>query len=524
MISKASPTADVVNEPQGSAGPAGEPAPHDLKGKTARGALVSAFGQGANFVLRIGSTMVLARLLVPADFGLVGMVTACTGFLGLFRDAGLSMAAIQRASITREQTSMLFWVNLVVGVLLAGLCAAVAPILTRFYHEPRLFWMTVLIGTGFIFNGAGAQHRATLQRSMRFAVLAAIDVVSIVASVVLGIGMAMAGQGYWSLVGMTVCPPAVSLIGGWWAGRWIPGPPRRGADVLSMLKYGGTVTLNNVVVYIAYNADKVLLGRFWGAQTLGIYGRAYTLINLPMENLNSTIGLVAFPALSRLQNEPVRLKSYFLKGYGLFLSLVMPVTMGCALFAEDIIVVFLGPKWSEAVPVFRLLAPTILAFALINPLAWLMLATGKAKRSLKIALVLAPVVILGYLAGLSSGPQGVAAGFSIATVLFALPVIFWATRGTSITVGDILRVIMRPLLSILIGACATLGAWSLIHLLAPPLLRLTVASAVLFGVYGVVLCFVMGQKEIYLGLLQEIGIWPFVKRRKSEPPVVNVDP
>src|SRR5260370_34141177 len=166
----------------------------------------------------------------------------------------------------------------------------------------------------------------------------------------------------------------------------------------------------------------------------------------------------------------------------------------------------------------------ILAFALINPVAWMMLATGKAKRSLKIALVLAPVVILGYLAGLSSGPQGVAAGFSIATVLFALPVIFWATRGTSITVGDILRVIMRPLLSILIGACATLGAWSLIHLLAPPLLRLTVASAVLFGVYGVVLCFVMGQKEIYLGLLQEIGIWPFVKRRKSEPPVVNVDP
>jgi O-antigen/teichoic acid export membrane protein len=268
-------------------------------------------------------------------------------------------------------------------------------------------------------------------------------------------------------------------------------------------------------MYIAYNADKVLLGRFWGAQTLGIYGRAYTLINLPMDNLNSTIGLVAFPALSRLQDDPVRLKSYFLKGYGLFLSLVMPVTMGCALFAEDIILVFLGPKWGEAVPVFRLLAPTILAFAMINPLAWLMLATGKATRSLMIALVLAPLVILGYVAGLSYGPQGVAAGFSTATLLFALPVIFWATKGTPITVGDVLKVIVRPLLSILIGTGATLATWSLTHLLSPPLLRLTAASVVLFGVYGAVLCFVMGQKAIYLGLLREIGIWPFVRRRQK---------
>src|ERR1700730_8441846 len=138
MISQSIPTADVVNEPKESGVGAGEPAPHDLKGKTARGALVSGFGQGANFVLRIGSTMVLARLLVPADFGLVGMVTACTGFLGLFRDAGLSMATVQRVSITRAQTSMLFWINVAVGAILAALSAVLAPILVAFYHEPRL--------------------------------------------------------------------------------------------------------------------------------------------------------------------------------------------------------------------------------------------------------------------------------------------------------------------------------------------------------------------------------------------------
>lgn len=512
-------TAGIVDEPKGTENRRADPAPHDLKGKTARGALISTFGQGANFVFRMGSMVVLARLLAPADFGLVGMVTACTGFLGLFRDCGLSMATIQRASITRVQTSMLFWINLAAGAILAGLCLVMAPILSAFYHEPRLFWVTVWLGAAFVFNGAAAQHRAVLQRDMRFAALALIDIVSLLVSIGVGIWMGLAGAGYWALVGMTVSGPIVSLAGVWLAGGWVPGPPRRGAQVGSMLKYGGTVTLNTVIVYIAYNADKVLLGRFWGAEALGIYGRAYQLINLPTENLNSTIGMVAFPALSRLQDDPERLRNYFLKGYGLFLSLVMPITMACALFAEDIVRVFLGPKWGAAAPLFRLLAPTILTFALINPLAWLMMATGRAGRSLKIALLIAPIVILGYAVGLSHGPQGVAAGFSLATALLVVPVILWATHGTPITGIDTLKVVMRPTFSILIGAGATLIAWNFIYSLAPVLLRLIVANTILFGVYISVLWFGMGQKAVYLGLLRDIGIWPLTKRRRKEKPV-----
>src|SRR5262249_2984377 len=158
----------------------------------------------------------------------------------------------------------------------------------------------------------------------------------------------------------------------------------------------------------------------WGAETLGIYGRAYQLINLPTENLNSVLGMVAFPALSRIQNNPVGLRNYFLKGYSFFLSLVVPLTVSCALFSDDIIRVFLGPKWHEAATVFRFLAPTILVFALINPLAWVMLAGGHAGRSLRIALLIAPVVIVGYLLGLPKGPNGVAAGFSVSMILLVV--------------------------------------------------------------------------------------------------------
>ena len=502
--------------PPGIGNFASDTTPAELKKKTARGALISTCAQATNLVLRTGSMVILARLLTPQDFGLVGMVTACTGFVALFQDAGLSMATIQRTSITHEQVSTLFWINILVGIALALICAGMAPILSAFYHEPRLFWLTVVVGTSFLFYGAGAQHRAMLQRAMRLATLTIIDLSSLVLSICLGIGMALGGFGYWAVLCTIVAPLAFNLFGLWTATGWRPGLPRRGCGAGSMLKYGGTITLNGVVVYFCYNLDKVLLGRFWGADILGLYGRAYTLINLPTQTLNSTIAVVALPALARLQNEPKRLKNYFLKGYGLFLSLAIPITMACAAFAEDIIHVFLGAKWNATVPVFRLLTPMAFAFALFNPFGWFLIATGRATRSLHIAFMIVPVVIAGYLAGLSQGAVGVAAGFSIATLLLIPPILFWSTRGTLISVTETLMVVSRPLLAGLVGTGVALAASAgLARFLTGPLPRLFVASFVLFSVYGIVLLFVLGQKTVYAAVLRDLGVWPFASRQSK---------
>ena len=143
-----------------------------------------------------------------------------------------------------------------------------------------------------------------------------------------------------------------------------------------MIRFGGTLTLNQLVVYVAYNLEKVLLGRYWGASVIGIYGRAYQLANIPTENLNSAVGGVVFSALSRLQEDTKRFRSYFLKGYSLVLVLTIPITLVCCLFAKELISVLLGPKWQEAVPIFRLLAPTIMIYALINPLSWVLFSLG----------------------------------------------------------------------------------------------------------------------------------------------------
>jgi O-antigen/teichoic acid export membrane protein len=487
---------------------------NDLKRSTTRGALFSVTGQIASFVLRTASMVIMARLLTPNDFGLVGMVAAVTGFLSLFRDLGLSMATIQRSSVTPEQTSTLFWINLAAGGMLTSLCACLGPVLAAFYGEPRLVWITASLGTSFLFNGASAQHRAMLQREMRFKALAIIDILAMLSSLTAGVVMAIAGAGFWALVGAAVTIQAGGAIGAWCVTRWMPGPPRRGSGVRSMLKYGGTITLTNILAYIAYNADKVLLGRFWGAAPLGIYGRAYQLINLPTENLYSTIGQVAFPALSRVQSEPQRLRSYFLKGYTLFLSLVLPVTVACGLFAEDIVRVFLGAKWHDAAPIFRLLAPTILAFAIVHPFGWLMQATGQVGRALKISLVVTPVLILGYSLGLSAGPQGVAIGFSVSIVLISAPVILWAKQGTLISATDVIKAAVYPVLSIIAGALATFATRNLAERLEPTMLRLLIQVSTLLATYLFILFFVLNQRAIYLNVIQQTGLWPFSCRAR----------
>jgi PST family polysaccharide transporter len=480
----------------------------DLKEKTIRGGFARILAQAANFSLRIGSLMILARLLDPKDFGLVGMVTAFTGVLNLFRDFGLSTATVQRVIVTEEQLSTLFWINIAFGGALAVVVVVLAPVIADFYHEPRLFWVAVVLATGFLFNAAGIQHSAVLQRHMRFTDLATINTVAVVVSSGVAIGMAKAGYGYWALVVMTVTFPLASTIGMWLSAGWVPGLPRREIGLRSMMRFGGTITLNGVVVYIAYNFEKVLLGRFWGADAVGIYGRAYQLVNIPTDNLNGAVGEVAFSALSRIQDDPARLRNYFLKGYSLVLALTIPITLVSTIFAKDAIYVLLGEKWREAVPIFRLLAPTIMIFAMINPFSWLLFATGKVVRSLKIALVIAPLVIAGYVLGLPYGPKGVALGYSSAMALWLLPNVAWCVHGTAISFWDVMKSLGRPLISGCVACILPLVFQLAYGQALSPLTRLVIGITVFVAVYLIMLLYAMGQEAFYVNLVRGLRSRP----------------
>ncbi|MGH9355786.1 MAG: oligosaccharide flippase family protein, partial [Terriglobia bacterium] len=341
-----------------------------------------------------------------------------------------------------------------------------------------------------------------LQREMRFTALAVINTIALIVGTGIAIGGALAGYGYWALVAMPVVLPLAMTIGYWLATAWVPGLPHRRTGIRSMMRFGGTLTLNGIIVYVASNFEKVLLGRFWGAGALGLYGRAFQLVNIPTDNLNSSAGEVAFSALSRLQDDPRRLRNYFLKGYSMILALTVPATIGCALFAGDIILVILGPKWKAAAPIFRFLAPTILVFAIANPLSWLLTSIGLVTRLLKMGLVIAPLMIVAYVIGLPYGPNGVALAYSAVMSLWLIPLIAWAVHGTVVSFRDILLTASWPLVSAIVAGGLAFGVRFAYGQWLSPFPRLVLESSVLLAAFVAMLLFIAGQKSLYLDLLR----------------------
>jgi O-antigen/teichoic acid export membrane protein len=475
---------------------------YDLKQRALRGGVARLCAQGMALVLRIGSLVVLARLLTPNDFGLINMATLFTTVLFLLRDFGLSAASVQRSMVSEAQISGLFWINILIGAAIWVLAAAAAPSIAAFYGEPRLYGVTVVLAASFFLNALGVQHAALLQRQMRFTALALINVISSALSMLVGIAAAMAGYGYWALVVMSVAAPLTATLGVWLATGWVPGSFVSGAGMGGLLRFGSSLTLTTILVHIGYNAEKVIIGHLWGASAIGIYGRAYQIISIPTDNINAAVGEVAFATLSRLQDNPVHFRNYFRKLFSLVLGLTVPITIACGLFADDIVYLLLGPNWNDAIAIVRLLAPTILVFAIINPLGWVVFSLGLTNRGLKAAPAIATLMVTAYILSLPYGPKGIAFAYSSALTLWVVPHIFWCLYRTPISVWDIVEAISRPLCCGIAAGGIAISLRLLLGDAVPALPRLLLESGVLFGAFFGLLLFAGGQKSLYLEVVR----------------------
>jgi O-antigen/teichoic acid export membrane protein len=474
----------------------------ELKQKSVRSGVAVILSQSTGAALQLGTLLVLARLLSPTDYGLQAMVLSLTNFVSLIKDAGLNFATVNKENPTHEQISTLFWVNVALGAILTIVVATASHFLAIFYRDPRLFWITMASSSIFLLSGLSVQHRALLDRSLRFTTSATIDIVCGILGTVVAIAMAATGFGYWALICQNISLPLFAVIGFWIAMPWLPGKPRWTKESAAMVRVGATITLNSIVTYFGYNTEKILLGRFWGTAPLGIYGRAYQLANLPVQQLTSSVGSVAFPMLSRLQGDPEQLRRSYLKAHSVVISLTVPVVVSCGFFANEIVNTVLGPKWRGTSPVLQLLSPAMLVVALMNPLSYLLRATGRVERGLTISVLIAPVVILGVLAGLRRGPAGVAMGYSIAMLLLWLPLVAWAKHGTGVTAADYWDCIKRPLIAASAGGTVGWLFRFTCHGALPQPALLGSELAITFAVYGVMLLFAMGQKELYVGLMR----------------------
>lgn len=397
----------------------------DLGRRTARGGLVTVVSQGMKFVLSMGATVVLARLLTPQDYGLIGMVAVVTGFVAMFKDLGLSTATVQREEINAAQISTLFWINVALSVAVMLITAALAPAIAWFYGEPRLTLITLAYASGFLIGGLSVQHGALLYRQMRFVALAVIEIVSLVVSIATAIGLAWYGARYWALVGSQLTTVLTNMVGVWALCRWRPGLPARGSGVGPMLAFGRNLTGFTIVNYFARNLDNLLIGKFWGSQQLGLYAKAYQLLLLPLDQINTPIASVAVPVLSRLADAPDRYRMAYLRILEKVAILTMPGVAFMIVTSDWIVKIALGPQWLQASRIFAVLGVAGLVQPILNTLGWLYITQDRAHDMFRWGVIASTLIIASIIVGLPWGAMGVAVSYSI-TFLFVLsPLAFW---------------------------------------------------------------------------------------------------
>lgn len=440
----------------------------DLARRSARGGIVTVSAQALKLALQLCSTAILARLLTPEDFGVFAMVAVFTGFIGRFRDLGLSAATVQRAEIDHGHASTLFWVNVGGGVLLMVITLAIAPLVAMFYGVEALAGITMALSITFLFAGFSAQHTALMRRQMRFSALACVDVGAMACGIAAAIAAALAGAGYWSLVALAVVQPLAEMVlcnvlSGWRPGRW-----QMSAQVGEMLRFGGTLTAANMVNFVSRNFDNLVIGRFAGAAQLGFYSKAYALLLMPVQQINGPIAAVAIPAMARLQDQPGDYRRYYLKVVQIIAYVSMPLAVLLAVLSEEVVLILLGPQWHEAAIIFQILSLFVIVQNVAVTTGWVLQSLGRATRLLKWQAAHALIYVVACLIGVRWGAVGVAVVTTAQGLLAMLPAMWVAYHGSPIRMRDVMLAMLKPALVAAFFFVVTYGVHS--QLLAQPLL------------------------------------------------------
>jgi O-antigen/teichoic acid export membrane protein len=481
----------------------------DLKQRTVTGVLWSAGASVTQQALNFTVTVVLARLLVPADFGLVATIAIFTGFVSLFVDFGLSAALIQRPSLTERHRSSAFWLNLAVGILLAALVAAVAPAIARFFHEPSLVALTLVASINFAIGSMGIVQSALLQRSMEFRRLGAIGICSTVLGGAVAIVMAAAGFGAWSLIGQLVASTAARTLLLWVTSSWHPRPIVDRLAMRELWQYSSGIAGFNAVNYWARNADNLLIGKFVGSAGLGIYSRSYNLMLLPIQQISTVTSRVMFPALSRIQSDPDRVKRAYLRAVAIIALLSFPLLAGLFVVADPFVLALYGAKWADVIPVLQILCIAGLMQPVAATTGWLYQSQGRTDLLFRWGVVFSALLVGAFAIGIQWGAKGVATAYAVSTWLLLYPAFAIPGRLVRMRFREVAAALRGPLLAALAMAAVVWVVGEALPAHWPPAAILLVELATGVAVYGgLVHLFVLGPYVELKGLARE-------RRRRS---------
>jgi O-antigen/teichoic acid export membrane protein len=427
------------------------------KGEVRRLAVLGVGATGVSQVFGIGvqivSTVVLARLLTPADFGLVTMVTTFSLLLLNAGLNGLTEVVLQCDRIDRQLASNLFWVALATGAAGSVIFVGAAPLIAGFFADPRVLPVAVVLSLCIFLTSAQVLHRALLMRAMCFAEVYVIAAVARVASVIIAVALAWIGWGYWALVAGAVAQPIGESIGAWALCRWTPDPPKALNGTWAMVKFAlhvyGRFSLN----YFARNMDNVLVGWRFDAVVLGYYKKAYDLFAL--STIFTSFSAVVVSALSRFRHDSSQFRRHVLSTISIAAFLGVGMGAILALTGRDVIRLILGAGWDPAGDVFVYFAPGVAATFVYSVHGWILLSSGRSDRLLKWGAVELVVTGAFFVAGLRWGAVGVAAASSAAVSVLVLPALWYAGRPIELGLGQVVRALWRYVIAGLGAAACT---------------------------------------------------------------------
>jgi PST family polysaccharide transporter len=425
----------------------------NIKAKSIKGGINTTSNQIISFSLNLISTFILARILLPEDFGLIGMVTAFTGFANVIKDVGLSTAVIQKEKITHKQISNLFWINILICVLLGGLFAALSPLIVLLYHnDARIYPIIFSYGVGIAISGFSIQHTALLSRKMHFGKIAKANISATILSVICGILAGIMGLGYWAIVILNLSLLLFNTLFLWHYCNWRPDLPTKGQKIKDYLTFGAGISGFNIINYFSRYSDDILIGNRLGPVSVGFYTKAYQLLMLPINQLRNPLMTVALPAMSKLTNDGVKYRSYYKKYVFILAFFSMPLIATLMIFSKEVILIVLGSHWLESGRIFQILAIAGFIQPVSSSSGLVMISTGQTKKFFIIGCISSLVIVSGFFVGIHWGVIGTAISFVITTYLILVPTLYWSFKKTPLTVSLFFSEISRPFLHTL-GMC-----------------------------------------------------------------------
>jgi PST family polysaccharide transporter len=421
------------------------------------------------------TTVILARLLTPADFGVVALALTFMVFLDTIKDLGLGQALILASDDeVDERAQTVFGWSLIIGLALCAVTVAISPLAGSFFDSDELMPIVAVLGFNFVLRSLGATHYALASRALDFRSRTMAELADVVMRGGAGIALALLGFGAWSLVIGYLVGTAAMVVTIWLRISFRPVVRLSRRYLRQLLSFGGTLTLVDIGQAFAHELDYLFIGRVLGVGELGLYSIGFRLPELLIVNLAIVAGTVLYPAYSLMDRE--RLREAFLSSLRYTALLVLPMAVGLALLAEPVILTVFGDQWVEAIPVMQVLAVYAVVVTLNVPAGTVYKVTGRAW--ILVAFTVPYVIVLFVALSIFTADGIVAVAAVMAALQGAFAVMGWAVtcKVLRVTPLEITRSLIGPAAAATTLALALLGV---VTLLSGPVV--TLAAGIVVG-------------------------------------------